>query len=80
VPLWVTRVLAAARRVPWTKVWAAVAWLYTFGRRYWDRLTPKERQELLDLMRKSKGRRSNLTNKEQDRVVKLLEKIRREGR
>jgi hypothetical protein len=73
-------VLAAARRVPWTKVWAAVAWLYTFGRKYWDRLTPKERNELLDLMRKSKGRRSNLTAKEQDRVVKLLDKIRREGR
>ena len=39
-----------------------------------------ERNELLDLMRKSKGRRSNLTAKEQDRVVKLLDKIRREGR
>ena len=80
MPVWVWRVLKAARRVPWTKVWAAVIWLSTMGRKYWDRLTPAERRELLALMVKSKGRRPNLTAKEQDRVLRLLDKIRHEGR
>ena len=79
MPGWVWRVLAAARRVPWRRVWVAVLWLSTVGRQYWDRLTPAERSELLDLMRKSKARRSNLTKKEQDRVVDLFDKIRRGG-
>ena len=80
MPLWVWRVLKAARRVPWTKVWAAVIWMSTVGRKYWDRLTPAERRELRDLMRKSRGRRSNLSKKQRDRLVKLFDKIRREGR
>jgi TRAP-type C4-dicarboxylate transport system substrate-binding protein len=79
VPLWVLRALTAARHVPWRRVLAAVIWLATAGRKYWDRLTPEERRELMDLMRKSKGKRSNLTKKEQDRVTKLFDKIRREG-
>jgi hypothetical protein len=52
----------------------------TVGRKYWGRLTPAERRELLDLMRKSRGRRSNLSKKQRDRLVKLFDKIRREGR
>jgi TRAP-type C4-dicarboxylate transport system substrate-binding protein len=54
-------------------------WLGTSGREYWQRLTPKERKDLLDLMRKSRGRRSNLSKKEQDRVIELLDKVRRGG-
>ena len=77
MPVWVWGALKAARRVPWTKVWAAVIWLATVGREYWDRLTPKERRELLDLMVKSKGSRSNLTSKEQGRLIELFNKIRR---
>jgi hypothetical protein len=76
VPVWVWRVLKGSRRVPWTKVWAAVIWLSTVGRGYWDRLAPSERRQVLDLMIKSKGRRSNLTNREQDRLVRLLNKLR----
>jgi hypothetical protein len=76
MPGWVLRVLAALRSVPWSRVLAAIAWLNTAGRRYWDRLTPAERREVLDLAAKSKGRRSNLTKKEQDRLVELLRKIR----
>jgi hypothetical protein len=76
VPVWVWRALKAARRVPWTKVWAAVVWLFTVGREYWDRLDRRERREALDLMVKSKGSRSNLTRKEQDRLVGLFNKVR----
>jgi hypothetical protein len=76
LPVWVWRTLKAARRVPWTKVWAAVVWLSTVGREYWDRLDRKERREALDLMVKSKGSRSNLTRHEQDRLVGLFNKVR----
>jgi len=78
MPFWVWRVLKTARRVPWTKVWAAVIWLSTVGREYWHRLTPAERRELLALMVESKGRRSNLTKQEQDQVLTLFDKIRYE--
>ena len=54
-------------------------WIRQALRRTAGRLSPAERSELLDLMRKSKARRSNLTKKEQDRVVDLFDKIRRGG-
>jgi hypothetical protein len=76
MPTWVLRVLTAARRVPWTRVIAAVGWLATVGRKYWDRLSPDERREVFDLLRKSGGQRSNLSSTEQDRVVELLRKTR----
>ena len=56
---------------------AAIVWLSTQGRQYWDRLTPDERREVRDLALKSKGKRSNLSNPEQDRLVVLFQKIRR---
>jgi hypothetical protein len=76
MPTWVLRVLTAARRVPWTRVIAAVGWLATVGRKYWDRLTPDERREVFDLLRRSRGQKSNLSKAEQDRVAELLKKIR----
>jgi hypothetical protein len=57
---------------------AAIVWLATVGRQYWNRLTSDERRELFDLVKRSKGSRSNLSQAEQDRVVALLLKIRRE--
>ena len=76
LPVWMLRALAAARNVPWTRVIAAVGWLATVGRQYWDRLAPDERREVFDLLRKSKGQSSNLSGTEQDRVAALLKKIR----
>lgn len=73
---WVAVAIRGARKVPWAKVMAAVVWLNTEGRRYWNRLSPKERREVLDLIAKSKGSRSNLTNAEQGRLVDLFGKIR----
>ena len=70
--------LTAARKVPWRRVLAAIAWLGTNGRKYWDRLSPDERREVRDLAIKSKGQRSNLSTKEMDRLVALFQKIRRE--
>lgn len=73
---WVALTLRGAKKVPWAKVMAAVAWLNTEGRRYWNRLSPRERREVLDLISKSKGSRSNLTNAEQGRLLDLFGKIR----
>jgi len=77
MPTWVIQALSAARRVPWRKVLAAIVWLSTQGREYWDRLSPDERREVRDLALKSKGKRSNLDLAEQDRLVTLFQKIRR---
>ena len=77
MPAWVLQALAAARKVPWRRVLAAIVWLSTQGRQYWDRLTPDERREVRDLALKSKGKRSNLSNTDQDRLVVLFQKIRR---
>ena len=75
MPAWVLQALTAARKVPWRKVLAAIVWLSTQGRQYWDRLTPDERREVRDLALKSKGKRSNLSNTEQDRLVVLFRAV-----
>ncbi len=77
MPTWVLKALRTARKVPWPKVLAAIVWLNTEGRRYWNRLTPAERGEVRDLALKSRGRRSNLSNAEQGRLVDLFGKIRK---
>jgi len=77
MPTWVWNALTAVRRVPWRKVVAAIIWLATSGREYWNRLSPQERRELWELVAKSRGRRSNLSATEQGRVVELLDKVRR---
>jgi hypothetical protein len=77
LPTWVAQALRAAKRVPWRKVLAAILWLNTEGRRYWNRLSPKERKEVRDLAVKSRGTRSNLSAAEQGRLVELFAKIRK---
>ena len=63
----------------WRKVLAAILWLNTEGRKYWNRLSPDERREVRDLAIKSKGSRSNLTPEDEDRLIVLFRKIRRPG-
>jgi len=56
-------------------VWKAARWLYTRGRdRLEKNLTEKERRELFDLMRKSRGLARNLTAKERQRLRGLVRK------
>jgi hypothetical protein len=73
---WVAKTIRGARKVPWAKVLAAIAWLNTEGRQYWERLSAAERREMLELAAKSKGTRSNLTNSEQGRIIDLFGKLR----
>ena len=42
---WVAKTIRGARKVPWAKVLAAIAWLTTEGREYWNRLTAAERRD-----------------------------------
>lgn len=79
MPTWVLQALTAARKVPWRKVLAAILWLNTEGRKYWNRLSPDERREVRDLAMKSRGQRSNLTPEDEDRLFLLFRKIRRPG-
>jgi hypothetical protein len=65
--------ITALRRIPWVRVWVAAQWLYHQGRkRLEENLSARERRELLELMRRSKGRRANLSAKEQDRFRRLV--------
>jgi len=74
---WVARRLlpAAWRRIPWKMVWAVAIWLTEKGReRVNSNLTEKERQELLRLVKKSKGRPGNLAQRDRTRVKNIVGK------
>jgi hypothetical protein len=43
--------------------------------RHWRRLEPEERSRMIELVRKSKGRPSKLSNREADELEALLEKF-----
>ena len=77
MPAWVLQAITSVRKVPWRRVLAAILWLNTQGRKYWNRLSPDERREVRDLAFKSKGKRSNLTPEDEDRLILLFRKLRR---
>jgi hypothetical protein len=63
------------RRVPWPMVWAAAVWLVEQGRERVERnLSEKERQELLRLVKKSKGRPGNLSGRDRTRLKNIAGK------
>jgi hypothetical protein len=67
-----------ARRSRWLarRLWIVAALeVALLTRRHWRRLDPDERRRLTELARKSKGRPSNLSNRERDEAANLLEKL-----
>jgi hypothetical protein len=57
----------------WRALLAGARWLFKQGRDRLERnLTPDERRELWQLLRKSRGRRYNLSEREQDRFKELV--------
>ncbi len=75
MPAWITKLLPLMMRTPWTRVFAVGTWLLTTGKQRLDRnLVKKERGELVKLMTKSKGRPSNLTDREKTRLRRLVYK------
>jgi hypothetical protein len=67
-------VSSRARAVAWTALYKSAMWLYGKGQQFWDNLTVAERSELGGILRKSKGRRANLTTAEINRLKDLVRK------
>ena len=77
MPLWIARraMPAVWRRVPWKLVWVVAVWLVEKGReRVKDNLTKKEQQELLRLVKKSKGRPNTLPQRDRTRLKNIAGK------
>ena len=66
---------AAWKRVPWKTVWAVSLWLAEKGReRVRDNLSPEEQGEFWSLIKKSKGRPSNLAAGDRTRMKTIVGK------
>jgi hypothetical protein len=77
MPFWIARRAAPAvwRRIPWKMVWAIAVWLGNRGReRVEDNLTRKEQAEFWQLLRKSKGRPENLSERDRTRMKNIAGK------
>jgi hypothetical protein len=69
-----TSIVTSAKRIPWKRVLLVAQLVYVKGSAASKALTPAERRRLLDLVKKSQGRPSNLTEKERTRVRELAGK------
>ncbi len=70
--------MTAIRRIPWKRVWITAGWLFNQGRaRLEQNLTAKEREELWDLMKRSKGVPTNLSKRQRDRFRELVSRAAR---
>jgi hypothetical protein len=70
----ITKLVTRGRAIPWLALYQSGKWIYGHGRRAWENLAPSERQRLGGLLRKSKGRRSNLSTRERDELLSLVRK------
>jgi hypothetical protein len=68
----ISRLVTRGRAVPWLALYESGRWVYGHGRRAWENLDPAERGRLGDLLRKSRGRRSNLSERERDELWSLV--------
>ena len=67
-------VVRRGRAVRWAALYEAAKLVYGHGKRMYRNLSPAERERLGQLLRKSRGRRSNLSEREQRRVFELVRK------
>jgi hypothetical protein len=77
MPAWIAKVAAksAWKRVPWKMVWMVSLWLVEKGRdRMQANLTKRERQELANLVLRSKGRPGNLAQRDRTRIKNIAGK------
>jgi hypothetical protein len=70
----ITKLVTRGRAVPWLALYQSGKWVYGRGRRAWENLEPAERRQLGTLLRKSKGRRLNLSTRERDELGTLVKK------
>ena len=74
MPGTITRLVTRGRAIPWLALSESGKWICGHGKRAWENLDPPERERLGDLLRKSKGRRSNLSTRERDELWSLVKK------
>ncbi len=77
MPTWILSRAAPAvwRRVPWKMVWTVSLWLANKGRDHIrDNLTDSEQTEFWNLVKKSKGRPSNLAQRDRTRFKSIVGK------
>jgi hypothetical protein len=77
MPTWILSRAAPAiwRRVPWKMVWTVSLWLANKGRDHIrDNLTQSEQTEFWNLVKKSKGRPSNLAQRDRSRFKNIVGK------
>jgi hypothetical protein len=67
-----SRLVTRGRAVPWLALYESGKWIYRHGKRAWGNLEPGERERLGALLRKSKGRRSNLSTRERGELWSLV--------
>ena len=67
-------VVRRGRAVRWAALYEAAKLVYGHGKRMYRNLSPAERERLGQLLRKSRGRRSNLSERGQRRVFELVRK------
>ena len=63
--------LPGRRLVPWFVIFEVLR----TGKAHWDELDPRDRTRLVELMRKSKGRASNLTERERTELRMIARRL-----
>jgi hypothetical protein len=77
MPAWIAaRALPAVwKRIPWKMVWTVVVWLGAKGKeRVETNLTAKEQGEFWALLKQSKGKPDNLSQRERTRMKNIAGK------
>jgi hypothetical protein len=77
MPAWLAAraVPAVWKRIPWKMVWTVVVWLGSKGKdRIQANLTQKEQSEFWTLLKKSKGRPDNLSQRDRTRLKNIAGK------
>ena len=69
-----TTIVTTAKKIPWKKVLLVAQQVYVRGSAASRALTSAERTRLLDLVKKSRGRASNLSERERRHVRELAGK------
>lgn len=82
MPFWIARKAAPAvwKRIPWKMVWTVSLWLANKGRdRVRQNLSGREQSEFWNLVKKSKGRPGNLSQRDRTRMKSIVGKAIRGG-
>ncbi|HEX8752363.1 MAG TPA: hypothetical protein VF731_03010 [Solirubrobacterales bacterium] len=75
MPWWIARRAAPAiwRRVPWKMVWTVSLWLGNKGREHVQgNLSEREQHEFWNLLKRSRGRPSTLTQHDRTRLKNIV--------